>query len=151
MSQPNIGLALPHGIKPHHRTFSLPVATLSPDCPFSLTQGKGGYHIPYHEYRGNGSPKEFTSFGIPGDIYIDISEDSYNLYARMEQSAAVPWKLWCGPAPTAIANEPFLNAIVGSDLHRSLIRYPFLKQNRYLWCDGKTINWLTIKAMKSSR
>ncbi|PPQ66608.1 hypothetical protein CVT24_006919 [Panaeolus cyanescens] len=53
-----------------------------------------GTPIGYSEFRGIGAPP--AEIGVEGDVFIDITDNSYNLYARY----ASQWKKWPGPSFT---------------------------------------------------
>ena len=80
--------------------------------------GKDTY--PFSEFRGLGPPA--VNFGLPGDIYIDITPGFHALYARCTEI----WSLWPGPKEASAS---------------TLLLHP-LRNDRCLWCND-TIGWFS--------
>ena len=75
----------------------------------------------FSEFLGMGRPG--LDFGLPGDIYLDLSPGNMVLYARLENA----WQPWRGPDDTT-----------------NLICHPE-HPDRCLWCNGDTFGWVAAK------
>lgn len=79
----------------------------------------------YHEFRGVGAPPE--DIGDVGDIYFDLTPESYAVYGRYP-------KLWIKWEQVVGKDGPFSN--------RGLLSHPFLT-DKYLWINKSGGVWFS--------
>ena len=84
--------------------------------------------IPYHEWRGQGSPP--NDVGYPGDVYINMTPGKYSLYGRTNKG----WVIWNG-----LCYEKW-----------QLVPHPHL-DDRYLFCSETDIKWYSLHAIRTVR
>lgn len=75
----------------------------------------------FSEFLGMGRPG--LEFGLPGDVYLDLSPGNMALYARLENA----WAPWRGPDDTT-----------------NLVCHPD-HPDRCLWCNGDTFGWVATR------
>src|ERR1700761_655839 len=108
------------------RTFSANPEALTPGHPYSLDNSKKSCQVPFIEFRGTGRPS--STFGYPGDVYIDLTHGSYALYWRDRHGRSPgQWRKW-----TALLLDQV-------PLYKYLISHPWAHDPQtsdlYLWVD----------------
>ncbi|KAF8959393.1 hypothetical protein BDZ97DRAFT_1837808 [Flammula alnicola] len=78
----------------------------------------------FSEFLGVGPPR--ADYGLPGDIYVDLTPGALTLYARYSDD----WRAWPGP-------QQMTHALLHPE-------YP----NRRLWCTGLTYGWFSPNFIK---
>lgn len=81
----------------------------------------------FSEFLGTGPPA--LDYGLPGDIYLDLSPENMTLYARLENA----WEPWRGPDDTT-----------------NLVCHPE-HRDRCLWCNGETYGWVSTRGRLGSQ
>jgi hypothetical protein len=97
----------------------------SPPLAGRAPRGKSKSIVPYTEFRGAGPPD--AGFGVIGDIYLDVTPNHHDLYAKYPGQ----WKKWPGPK-----------------FRKTSIPHPDYA-NRFLWCslEETSFGWYPKTAM----